>query len=1427
MSSTSTLPASSAIPTVSASTVGAATRINLNYSPSEISKGSGSIFLTDGAVQTVIDRVTGQPKLRVVGATFSKEIPVDDVSISGTHVSFDATGLPPGAKLNVYMGAGTLTSAGKAAPAITVPDKASFTVPDAGLPTGLTASITLDGNSLKSGEELFVEIKFNKAVATLSPSAVTAGNAEISGLTSYDDGITWVARLTGLASTDAPSNVLRVNMDMVTAADGTHGSGVATSASYLVDTLVAAYVGPSIDLVEDAGPSQYDGVSNDDTMAVSGLLHGNLKSGESIELVINGRTIDASKIQISSTYSSGIYKWSYSNSAEHFELDTNSVQVRVVGPGGHSSQTATKSIVIDQDAPDVLARPTAPVAKTDAIEIKFDERMYWENNVEVTHDIRVVDALGNTSWIDLAEDMLSEDGKTLTLSAADHRFASGNSYSIYLPHQLTDQAGNRYTGPAINVTTSGPYEDKAPPRLFQAYVFEGKELYGKGEVIEFRLRYSEKVSLADGSTPVLNLTNDGVATYLGLSADGKEMRFSYTVEAGDDIASLDLYKPWSLEGDVRDLAGNAMQNVHIEFDELTMENGYGATIEIDTVAAKPGAPGLHAASDTGAVGDGITANTTPRLTGSGAEPGATISLWIGDEQIGSANVGDDGRWDTTITTTLSVGAYQIKATQEDRAGNVSELSDALNLTIVATTTPPSGLSAPVLDPLSDSGISDSDRLTTDDTPAISGKGPASTALTLMLDGADLTTVTTNASGDWHYVPATPLSSGSHSFSVRQGSGTASPALTVTIDKSHPSVTASPDGASAFNPAADIVITFSEAVHIAPSEGDEDMLVLRDTDDNVRKIAVSDAQLSSDKRSLTISAAQHRLLGMKDYRIDLPSTLTDLAGNSMGEYQIYFRTASDGLPTVTRVLHSGDHYGRAGETITFTLRFSETVVKVGTDPLSIGLSNGASASFVSVSGNEAVFSYTVEAGRDIDDLEVSGTSSLVGRFADTSGNLLDAAHIQFDGLYDSGGYGSWLEIDTVAPPKPDLPLLAPHSDSAYIGDRRTNDSTPTLTGTGAEPWAKIEIYEGGTLLGSDYADEDGAWQASVPAGKALLDGEHQLSIVQVDAAGNRSVASDALIVTVDTVAGVLSVPRLADGADTGASAADRVTSNVRPELVGTGGAEPGATIRIFENDVLVGTGYGNEDGSWSATLLADLTDGTYTFVARQLDAAGNLSLASDPLVITVDHTPPTAAAPAPDLDAGSDSGASNTDNITNDSTPTFRGTGALANSEVALIVGTSEVGRVTADASGNWSITSSTLANGTHQVRVRQFDLAGNQAPDSDPLSVTIDTAGPTAGSFMVNLSARKFSLPFSENIVFTPGGSFKLLEGSIERESYWGSNSSSWNITANSGGDMAVLNFNISLNGLLKMQWTNGSVTDIAGNLAVITGTPEWEFTMS
>src|SRR5205823_5449738 len=121
----------------------------------------------------------------------------------------------------------------------------------------------------------------------------------------------------------------------------------------------------------------------------------------------------------------------------------------------------------------------------------------------------------------------------------------------------------------------------------------------------------------------------------------------------------------------------------------------------------------------------------------------------------------------------------------------------------------------------------------------------------------------------------------------------------------------------------------------------------------------------------------------------------------------------------------------------------------------------------------------------------------------------------------------------------------------------------------------------------------------------------------------------------------------------------------------------------------------------------LAAGTHDITATATDAAGNVSPISGALtpLLTIDGSAPSAPS-TPDLTAASDTGSSNTDNLTNVTTPTFTGT-AEANSTVTLFSDGSPVGTATANGSGSWTITSSTLASGPHNITARATDLAGN------------------------------------------------------------------------------------------------------------------------
>src|SRR5882724_7587078 len=92
----------------------------------------------------------------------------------------------------------------------------------------------------------------------------------------------------------------------------------------------------------------------------------------------------------------------------------------------------------------------------------------------------------------------------------------------------------------------------------------------------------------------------------------------------------------------------------------------------------------------------------------------------------------------------------------------------------------------------------------------------------------------------------------------------------------------------------------------------------------------------------------------------------------------------------------------------------------------------------------------------------------------------------------------------------------------------------------------------------------------------------------------------------------------------------------------------------------------------------------------------------------------------------DSGTSQTDNITKVTTPVFTGSGAEVGATVTLFDtnGTTSLGTAVADASGNWSITSSTLTSGSHTLTAKETDIAGNTSVASASLAVTIDTTAP-------------------------------------------------------------------------------------------------------
>ena len=195
--------------------------------------------------------------------------------------------------------------------------------------------------------------------------------------------------------------------------------------------------------------------------------------------------------------------------------------------------------------------------------------------------------------------------------------------------------------------------------------------------------------------------------------------------------------------------------------------------------------------------------------------------------------------------------------------------------------------------------------------------------------------------------------------------------------------------------------------------------------------------------------------------------------------------------------------------------------------------------------------------------------------------------------------------------------------------------------------------------------------------------------------------------------------LKSSSDSGSSDSDNLTNDTTPTLTGT--AEAGSTVNVYEGSTLIGSAVADSTGHWCLTLTGPVTEGGHNYTATATDAALNVSDPSSALGIVIDTTDPVVS--APDLAAGSDSGRSNADNLTNDTTPTLTGTVSDLNgvAKVEIYDGTTLLGEASIDASGNWSFTvPSDLGEGVHHLTAVATDKAGNDVQSSE-LQVTIDT----------------------------------------------------------------------------------------------------------
>ena len=323
------------------------------------------------------------------------------------------------------------------------------------------------------------------------------------------------------------------------------------------------------------------------------------------------------------------------------------------------------------------------------------------------------------------------------------------------------------------------------------------------------------------------------------------------------------------------------------------------------------------------------------------------------------------------------------------------------------------------------------------------------------------------------------------------------------------------------------------------------------------------------------------------------------------------------------------------------------------------------------------------------------------------------------LGDSGQVASFdYTLDTVAPPDPSAPFLASDTGESS-SDRVTADNMPAFTGLGDSRYDVILFNGAGRELGRSAAT-GGQW--SITPTYALANGVHTVSARSIDAAGNMSGLTPPTTVTIDTTAPTLAIGTDRASLKIGDSAVITFTFSERP-----GGSFDASDIKVSGGTLgpLTASGPGNvfysatftpAGGVDASTAHISVGAGTYT------DTAGNAGGSAQVSGLTFDTLAP-AAPTALDLDPGSDTGDSSSDNITGDTTPTFSGS-AEAGSTVRLYADGQQVG-IGVATGGAWRITSDALAAGTHQITAIATDAAGNPGPPSSSLAIQIVTGAPT------------------------------------------------------------------------------------------------------
>jgi hypothetical protein len=834
------------------------------------------------------------------------------------------------------------------------------------------------------------------------------------------------------------------------------------------------------------------------------------------------------------------------------------------------------------------------------------------------------------------------------------------------------------------------------------------------------------------------------------------------------------------------------------------------TVVVDTIApaAPSGAPDLAASSDTGnSSTDELTNDTTPTFTGTGGVPGDTVNLYANGNLIGSAVVGPDGSYSVTPTSPLADGTYDFKTNFVDPAGNTSGFSPSL-LGVVIDSTPPAVPPTPDLVASSDTGASNSDNITADNTPTFEGFGTPGDTINIYVDGVLAGSTTVDVNGNWS-ITANSIADGVHQVTSQAvdpaGNASAqSTPLVLTIDttapnapifttpsgptsNSQPPISGTGEPGSIINlydgpslvgtaivngdgtwsitptsPLADGTHTFTStatdgAGNVSPTSSPINITI--DTVNPLPPVVVSVSQdtanptdkITSDNTlTITGTAEAGSIIKVYDSSSGSPVLVGTVLVGPDGNYSVTTSALSDGSHPLS--ITSTDAAGNISQPVGIGTWVIDSATPTAPSVGSVSQDTGTNTTDKITSDNTLTITGNAGAGEVGSTINVydtsSGTPVLVGTaivqtggtYTVTTSVLADGSHPLYITTTDPAGnqsaqtqLGTW-EIDTTAPNAPSFGSVS-QDTGVSANDKNTSDNTLTITGNAgaAEPGSTITVYDSSSgspiAVGTAVVAPDGSYSVTT---NVLADGSHPLSITATDPAGNQSAPTTIGTWIIDTTAPAVPV-LISISDDNGRNPNDRITSD--NTLTFTGTAEPNSTVTLYgyihnsnsntnSTPVILGTAVVGQNGVFTITTAAlddNLLNERYVFSLDATDTAGNVSgpvSGNDWAISTRIPNPPVV------ISVSQDTGISSTDKLTKDSTLTITGTGN-AGDTVTIYDGTTPVGTALVGPDGKWTVTTSVLADGGHNLDVTATSPLGFEGLASSAGFWTIDTVAPS------------------------------------------------------------------------------------------------------